>query len=359
MAQPGTLRLLSAQAAPPPSASARAQAPAGLLAPAPTTVRRQHMRGASVASQLFSRSLQMTVRPTLSLWSFTSRLPWPVALIDKAGSALRPIEGTTYQPVRLQHCNAEWLQGPGAGTKNVILYLHGGAFLCCGIRTHRRLVSRISAVSQSAVLMVDYRMLPDATVTDSIADGVDAYRWLLDNGYSGEQITVAGDSAGGYLSFAVPLAIKAAGLPMPAAIVAISPLTELDPTHKLQGKNAGRCAMFPKSAVPQMTKIAERQDQTAMATRGQAPRVCPVNADLRDMPPTLIQAGSHEMLLEDAELMAERLAQAGVPCELQVWERQPHVFPVFADVIPEGARAIAEIGRFIRTAHGSLLTSVN
>lgn len=349
MAQPGSLRLLGTTA----------QTPGGLLAPEPTTVRRQHIRGASLASQVFSRSLQLTVRPALSVWSRTSRLPWPVALIDKAGGALRPIAGTTYQPVRLQNCNAEWLQGPGANTKNVILYLHGGAFLCCGIRTHRRMVSRISAVSQSAVLMVDYRMLPDGTVTDSIADGVDAYRWLLDNGYSAAQITVAGDSAGGYLSFAVPLAIEAEGLPMPAAIVAISPLTEMDPTHKMQSKNANRCSMFPKNAVPQLTKISERHDLSAVADRGQAPRVCPVDADLRNMPPTLIQAGSHELLLEDSELMAERLARAGVPCELQIWDRQPHVFPVFADVIPEGNRAIAEIGRFIRTAQGSLLTSVN
>ena len=348
MAQPGSLRLLSTPT----------QTPSGLYEPSPTTVRRQHIRGASVASQVFSRSLQLTVRPALSIWARTNRLPWPVALLDKAGGALRPIEGTTYQPVRLQNCNAEWLQGPGANNKHVILYLHGGAFLCCGIRTHRRMVSRISAVSQSAVLMVDYRLLPDGTVTDSIADGLDAYRWLLENGYSAEQITVAGDSAGGYLSFAVPLAIEAAGMPMPAGIVAISPLTEMDPTHKLQGKNANRCSMFPKGAVPQLTKISERHDRVAMASRGQAPRVCPVDADLRNLPPTLIQAGSREILLEDSELIAERLAQAGVACELQIWDRQPHVFPVFADIIPEGNRAIAEIGRFIRTTHGSLLTSV-
>ena len=348
MTQTGSLRLLNTPA----------QTPAGLYAPEPTTVRRQHIRGASVASQVFSRSLQMTVRPALSVWSRTSRLPWPVGLIDKAGGALRPIEGTTYQPVRLQNCNAEWLRGPGATTKHVILYLHGGAFLCCGIRTHRRMVSRISAVSQSSVLMVDYRMLPVATVTDSIADGVDAYRWLLENGYTAEQIMIAGDSAGGYLSFAVPLAIEAAGMPMPAGIVAISPLTQMDPTHKVTGKNANRCSMFPKNAMPQLTRISERHDESARASRGQAPRVCPVDSDLRNMPPTLIQAGSRELLLDDAELIAERLAQSGVPCELQVWDRQPHVFPVFADIIPEGGRAIAEIGRFIRTTHGALLTPV-
>lgn len=344
MAQPVSLRLLNT----------REHNAGGSIAPVPTTVRRQHIRGASVASQVFSQSLKLTVRPFLNVWSYTSRLPWPVAIIDKAGGALRPIEGTTYQPVRLQNCNAEWLLGPGANTDNVVLYLHGGAFLCCGIRTHRRMVSRISAVSASAALIVDYRMLPDATLTESISDGVDAYRWLLDNGYTAEQIVVAGDSAGGYLAFAVPLAIEAAGLPMPAGIVAISPLTQMDPANKLAGKNAARCAMFTKHAVPQMTKISERQD----ASRGQGPRVCPVDADLRNMPPALIQAGSHEMLLEDAELMAERLAEAGVPCELQVWDRQPHVFPVFADIIPEGNRAIAEIGRFIRSAHGALLTSV-
>lgn len=348
MAHPVSLRLLNTCE----------RTPADAVAPVATTVRRQHIRGASIASQAFSRSLRLTVRPFLNVWSYTSRLPWPVAMVDKAGGALRPIEGTTYQPVRLQNCNAEWLLGPGANTDNVVLYLHGGAFLCCGIRTHRRMVSRISAMSRSAALIVDYRMLPDATVTDAISDGVDAYRWLLDNGYTAQQIVVAGDSAGGYLAFAVPLAIEAAGLPMPAGIVAISPLTEMDPTHKLEGKNADRCAMFPRNAVPQMTRISDRQDQSAMTSRGQAPRVCPVDADLRNMPLTLIQAGSREMLRADAELMAERLARAGVPCELQIWDRQPHVFPVFADIIPEGKRAIAEVGRFIRTAHGSLLTSV-
>ncbi len=348
MAHPGTLRLLDTHA----------HTPGNAALPVPTTVRRQHIRGASLASQVFSRSIRLTIRPALSVWSRTTRLPWPVALIDKAGGALRPIEGTTHQPVRVQNCNAEWLQGPGATTKNVVLYLHGGAFLCCGIRTHRRMVSRISAVSQSSVLMIDYRKLPIGTVTDAVSDGVDAYRWLLDNGYSAEQVIVAGDSAGGYLAFAVPLAIEAAGLPMPAGIVAISPLTEMNPSSKLNSKNANRCSMFPKNAVPQMTKISERQDKTAMTSRGQTARVCPVDADLSNMPPTLIQAGSHEMLLQDSEVMADRLAQAGVPCELQIWDRQPHVFPVFADVIPEGMRAIAEIGRFIRTTQGSLLTAV-
>ncbi len=336
--------------------SAAAHAPAAGIA---TTVRRQHMRGASIQTHLVSRALSLTARPTFSLWSYTSRLPWPVGVLDLAAGALRPVDGTQHQPVRLQNCDAEWVLGPGASTDHVVLYLHGGAFLCCGLRTHRRMVSRISAVGRAAVLAVDYRMLPHHTISDAIADGVDAYRWLLGNGYSAEQIVVAGDSAGGYLAFEVPLAIAAEGLPAPAGIVAMSPLTEMDPARKLAHRNARHCAMFPRHAIPVLTELSARMDERAMTTRGQAPRVCPVDADLRDLPPTLIQVGSHEMLYPDAALMADRLAAAGVPCELQVWDHQPHVFQAFADLIPEGHEAIAEVGRFIRSAWGALLTPVD
>lgn len=321
-------------------------------------VDRQRMRGTTIQSRAVSQGLRVTARPTLSLWSYTHRLPWPTDLVDRAGAALPAIEGTEHQPVNLQNCRAEWIQGPGANSEHAVLYLHGGAFLCCGLHTHRRMESRISAISQASVLAVDYRMLPNHTISDSISDGVDGYRWLLDNGYAADQIVIAGDSAGGYLSFAVPLAIEAAGLPMPAGIAAVSPLTELDPSRKIAHPNSRKCAMFPRHAVPALTKISDRMDQRAATSRGQAPRTCPVDADLRGMPPVLIQVGSHEMVYADAQLMADRLADAGVPCELQVWDNQPHVFPVFADLIPEGHQAIAEIGRFVRSAQGALLTAV-
>ncbi len=325
----------------------------------PVPVRRQHMRGTSLQTRVLNRSLRYTVRPFLSVWSRTESLPWPFGVVDRAGALLPPINGTSYQPVQFKNCTGEWLRGPGSRQESVVLYLHGGAFLCCGVRTHRRLASRISTVSQSSVLMVDYRMLPaDASISESIDDCLDAYRWLLDAGYTPDRITVVGDSAGGYLAFAVPLAIRDAGLPMPASIVAMSPLTELDPTNKVQGKNADRCAMFPKRAIPQLTRLAEKVDAVAMSTRGQHPRRCPVDADLAGLPPVLIQAGSTEILLRDSELIAERLGAAGVPVELQVWDRQPHVFQVAADLVPEGERAINEIGRFIRTAHGALISSV-
>lgn len=325
---------------------------------APTTVRRQHLRGASLQSRVLDRTLRVSVRPVLGAWSRSTGLRWPTGIVDHAGRLLPAIDGTRIVPTRLEHCAADWVRGPGAGDERVILYLHGGAFLCCGLHTHRRLVSQISSAAKSPALMVDYRMFPQHTISDAITDGVNGYRWLLRRGYRPNQIVVAGDSAGGYLTFMVPLAIQAAGLPRPAALVAMSPLTEMDPRRKLEHPNARRCALFPRHAVPALTELSERLDADAQLTRGQAPRACPVDSDLRGMPPTLVQAGSHEMLLTDAELIAERLAAAGVPTELQVWERQVHVFQAAFDLVPEGRRAIEEVARFIRTTVPPRLSAV-
>ncbi|EME67241.1 putative esterase [Rhodococcus ruber BKS 20-38] len=316
----------------------------------PAPLHRRHFPGASVQAQLLARSLQLTLRPVLSLWARASGLPWPTNLIESVGNLLPPIEGTRCRPATLPRCGALWVQARDVGTDRVVLYLHGGAFLCCGLRTHRRLVSRISAEAQAPVLMVDYRMLPTHTIDDAIADSIDGYRLLLAAGYRPEQIVIAGDSAGGYLSFMVPLRLREAHLPAPAAVVALSPLTELDPARKLAHPNADRCALLPATTAAELSRLARHLD-AHRATDPHAPaRLCPIDHDLRGMPPTLIQVGSDELLLPDAETMAYRLAAVGIDCELQIWDRQVHVFQAAADLLPESRRAIAEIGHFIRSA---------
>ncbi|WP_244865401.1 alpha/beta hydrolase [Rhodococcus sp. B50] len=261
-------------------------------------------------------------------------------MLDIAGGLLPPIDGTVSAPVELPNCGGSWVEGPRAGFDRVMLYLHGGGFLCGGVRSHLRLVSRISDAGRTPVLMVDYRMLPKHSIDDAVDDGVDAFRFLLAAGYRPEQIVVAGDSAGAYLAFMVSLALRDLKLPMPGAIVALSPLTELDPTRKLGHSNAARCALLPGKALEALAALAGLGDEPD--------RVCPADADLSGLPPTLVQVGSHELFLVDAESMAERLAEAGTACELQVWDRQVHVFPIAADLLPEGIRAIGEVGRFVR-----------
>jgi acetyl esterase/lipase len=308
------------------------------------------VRGASLQSRLLGLGLRLTVRPMIGVWT---RLPFdvfPPNVIETAARLLPVHEGTMWRHVDLADCGSEWLQAKGVadlhgGNRGAILYFHGGAFLTCGLNTHRRLVSRISYAAKQPVLNVGYRQMPYQPITESVADGVDGFRWLLEQGYAPEEITIAGDSAGGYLAFSVARAVMDRGWGQPAGVVAISPLLDFDPAGKRGHRNANRCQTFPISAFDKLNEVSGRMD-TRHGISGR--RVCPVNMPLADMPPAMIHIGSREVLMADAELMANRLVSAGVPCDLQVWDRQVHVFHAAAAWVPEARAAIDEIGTFVQ-----------
>jgi acetyl esterase/lipase len=310
----------------------------------------QYVRGSSVQSKILGLTLRHTVRPLLGLWAHLPFDVFPPNVIDHAARLLPVHEGTMWRSVDLTHTTSEWLQAKGVtdindGNEQAVLYFHGGAFLTCGLNTHRRLVSRISYASKQPVLNVGYRQMPYEPITESIADGVEAFQWLLTQGYEPGNVTIAGDSAGGYLAFSVARAVMDKGWGRPAGVVAISPLLDFDPTGKQNHRNANRCQTFPLNAVAKLSDVSLRMD-TRRGIAGS--RVCPVNMPLADMPPALIHIGSHEVLMADAELMANRLVSAGVPCDLQVWDRQVHVFQAAAAWVPEARVAIDEIGTFVR-----------
>lgn len=317
----------------------------------------RYFKGSSVQSRLLGVGLRHTVRPLLGLWA---RLPfdlYPPNVVDHAARLLPVHEGTSWRTVELGQCPSEWLMAKDVrdvhgGNPHAILYFHGGAFLTCGLNTHRSLVSRISYAAGQPVLNVGYRQMPAEPITESVADGVVAFRWLLDQGYRPEHITIAGDSAGGYLAFSVARAVLDAGWGRPAGVVAISPLLDVDSTRKRNHPNADRCATFPLNALERFTDLTLRNDDR----RGiSGERVCPVDMPLSDMPPSIIQIGSHEILMPDAELMANRLVAAGIPCDLQIWENQVHVFHAAAAWVPEARQAIDEIALFVQAlADGSV-----
>ncbi|WP_456698762.1 alpha/beta hydrolase [Aeromicrobium sp. P5_D10] len=309
-----------------------------------------YFRGASVQSKLLGFGLRRTVRPVLNAWAYLPFELFPPNVVEHAAKLLPVHPGTMWRSVDHATSRSEWLQAKGVsdihgGNDNAILYFHGGAFLTCGINTHRRLVSRISYAAQQPVLSVGYRQMPLATIAESISDGVDAFAWLLEQGYRAENITIAGDSAGGYLAFSVARAVIDKGHDRPAGVVAISPLLDFSPSGKQVHRNANRCQTFPARAVERLTHVVERMEERR-GVAGQ--RIDPVNMSLADMPPTLIHVGSREVLMADAELMANRLVAAGVPCDLQVWEKQVHVFQAAASWVPEARLAIDEIGAFVR-----------
>lgn len=227
-----------------------------------------------------------------------------------------------------------------------ILYLHGGAFLTCGLNTHRSMVTRLSKEADAAVLAVAYRKLPAHQITDAIDDGISGLRWLQDRGYDGDRIVVAGDSAGGYLAFMTTLSAIGEDIMEPAGVATISPFTDTDPARKLKHRNARKCSMFTRSAFSRFAKYLG--DARAVEGRGESTVASPVDADLSSLPPVTIHASSDELLLADAELMAKRLEASGVRCDLHLWDGQIHDFPLAADILPEGRRAIKYLGDFVK-----------
>ena len=309
-------------------------------------VRLTRFGGGGFRSDLLAFGLRHTVKPFIGVWSHVPLLPWPYFLADYAGLALKPVEGTTFERIDLPHCKAELLRTPSTEDR-VVVYLHGGAFVVGGRFLHRQLMSRIAERTRATVVAVEYRQLPKHPVSTSIADALDAYRHVLDSGVPASKVVVMGDSAGGYLTFQLALAAQEAGLPMPAGLVAMSPLIDFDGTVKVAAPSAESCALFPSHCFRGLGQVVMRASLRA----GEAVVLpgAPSQAALHGLPPSLIQASSAEMVFPDAVSMAEALSAADVDVELQVWDHQVHVFQAAAGVLPEADQALEEIADFVDT----------
>ncbi|MEE3752921.1 alpha/beta hydrolase [Mycobacterium intracellulare] len=319
--------------------------PARIL-PSVATTRRMHHRHSpqSVAVSFASR---LIVKNAVRAWAMTPNLHWPLEYVDDfAGMFPRLGSGASTEPVRLEHCAAEWVRAPGVSGDRAILYLHGGAFLTCGLNTHRSMVTRLSKEADAAVLAVAYRKLPAHQITDAIDDGISGLRWLQDRGYDGDRVVVAGDSAGGYLAFMTTLSAIRDDVMEPAGVATISPFTDADPERKLKHRNARKCSMFTRRAFSRFAQYLG--DAQVVEGRGESTVASPVDADLSSLPPVTIHASSDELLLADAELMAKRLEASGIRCDLHLWDGQIHDFPLAADILPEGRRAIKYLGDFVK-----------
>jgi acetyl esterase/lipase len=168
-----------------------------------------------------------------------------------------------------------------------------------------------------------------------------AYRALLEK-QNHASIVVAGDSAGGGLAMSLLLSLREQGLPLPAAVVMFSPFVDLAATGESIQTNAARCAMFAPAGFARVAQfyLGGRDPRT--------PLVSPLYADLRGLPPLFIHVGEEESLLDDSRRLADRARQAGVPVELKVWPRVPHVWQLFHRFIPEGRASLAEANAFLR-----------
>ncbi|MFI6866893.1 alpha/beta hydrolase [Nocardia sp. NPDC050406] len=296
------------------------------------------------------------IRTGLEVASIAAR-PWNVraaSWTDYVGGRYRPTPGVLRRPVRLADLDLEWVWPSSVPAPEsapaAVLYFHGGAFVAGGLRTFRGVGARISAATGWPVCTVGYRMLP-TPVTAIVEDGVRAYRYLLSRGFDPRHIVCVGDSSGGYLAFAVPLAAREAGLPLPGGIIAASPWTDFDCAAKFRSPHGRTDVFFSAAAIDRLVR-------RLLVDEDGARPLSPVDAALTGLPPVLIQASTSELLRCDAELMAQRLADAKVSCRLQLWDRQPHGFPVFG-ALPESRAAIAEMARFLHDLTEPMETQEN
>ena len=316
------------------------------ILPSVAMTRRVHHRHSpqSVAVSLASR---LIVKNAVRAWAYTPNIHWPFEYVDGV-AGLMPRFGSSAdtESVQLEHCAAEWVRAPGVSGERAILYFHGGAFVTCGLNTHRSMVTRLSKAADAAVLTIGYRKLPAHQITDAIDDGISGLRWLQDRGYDGDRVVVAGDSAGGYLAFMTTLLAIQDEIMEPAGVATVSPFTDADPARKLNHHNARKCSMFTRRAFSMFAQYLSNAQ--VLDGQGDSTVASPVDADLSSFPPVTIHASSDELLLADAELMAKRLQASGVRCDLHLWDGQIHDFPLAADVLPEGRRAIKYLGDFVK-----------
>ena len=226
---------------------------------------------------------------------------------------------------------------------HVILQLHGGGYMGAVRNAYYVFAGLYNEVSHGCnVLTPDYRVAPEHPYPAALEDAVASYQWLLDKGYYGEQIIVAGDSAGGGLAMALCMYLKDHHMPMPGGVVAMSPWTDLTASGKSYETNYERDPLFgnTKDSLIYVNDYAGDHDKMDCY-------ISPLFGDFRGFPPMLIQVGSLEMLLSDSVSVAAKAREQGIRVRLSIYEGMFHVFQMAYLNIPESKKAWAEVGKFI------------
>lgn len=251
------------------------------------------------------------------------------------------------EPVRIGELYAEWLLPSGIAKDDVILYLHGGGYTMGSCKSHRALASRIATSSHCSALCIAYRLAPEHPFPAGLEDAKTAYRWLIDEGFSHSHVVFAGDSAGGGLALATAIALREEGYPLPAAIVCMSPWLDLT----MSGYTVVECALTD----PLINLETSRMHAGLYAGTHdlREPLLSPLFANLRGLPPIILQVGEYEILRSDSERFAENARQAGVEVKLGIWKGMWHVWHVLAGYMPESQDAIDRLGSYIQETLGS------
>lgn len=239
----------------------------------------------------------------------------------------------------------QWITAPGVAKDRAIAYFHGGGFQVGSLHSHHQIMATLSEASNASVLGVAYRKMPEFGFPAPLEDGLCVMRWLASQGFSGQQLAVAGDSAGGGLAMTVLLAMQREELPTPAAGFLMSAWTDMTASGASYRTHS---ALDPLHNRSMMQALAHNYLGPSQDPR--EPLASPLWADdlsLARLPPLLFQVGEREVLLSDSEDLTRRVNDAGGQACCEVWPGMIHVFQLFPDDLPQARAALRAGGQFL------------
>lgn len=278
-------------------------------------------------------------------WMFRNR-EHPTVYREKMGridrKRARPAPpGLEYEDVT-HPVPGRWIRNSSARPGQIILYLPGGAFVMRLPEGHSALVADVCRAAGTQAFIAWYRLAPEHPFPAAPEDCLVAYRELLKLGHKAQDIVVMGDSAGGNLAMALPHLIRAAGLPMPAGVVGLSPITDFAQVSASWRLNRWRDPMYMVQSVVNPIRWYLGNPELQLTD----PRISPYYGDFASFPRLYFMLGALEALVEDGVGMARKAIDAGVPAKVHVWDGMPHVFPLH-DVLPEALVARDQIAAWL------------
>ncbi|MCG8567417.1 MAG: alpha/beta hydrolase [Desulfobacterales bacterium] len=259
--------------------------------------------------------------------------------VELGSMAFKPAKDIKESPFELEKIKGIWFRPDAPREDLALIHIHGGGFIAGSSQSYRDMGSRLARETRCPTLVFDYGLAPEAPCPAGLDDCIAVYEQL--NQTLGHPLLLSGDSAGGNLALGVVVHAVENQLPLPRALALISPWLDLTGTqNSMETLEAKDPMLRPRDLAHTARLYAGDLDLDH-------PRVSPLFHDLGGFPPTLIQVGSREVLLDDARELARKLTHRGSPVELEIWEGMFHVWPYFARYLEEGRKALTDLARFM------------
>ena len=266
------------------------------------------------------------------------------SIFDEWHQPTREPEDVTYREETIGGVPGIWTLPAGADTAKVLLYTHGGGFAVGSAASHRKLAGHVAKALGVTAFVLDYRLAPENPHPAQVEDGVAAFTGLVDRGIAPADITTIGDSAGGNLAVAIPLALRDQGRPLPGRVIAFSPWLDMENSGETLVTNDATDALITVPLLEGMIAGVLAEGKIDPRT----PLANPLYADFAGFPTLYVNAGGAESLVDNATRLAEKARAAGVDVTLTVADGMQHVFPCLAGNAPEADAEIAAIARWYR-----------